>query len=89
MEQTAKDQHEVHSVKRRGRPPKVAPEPASVLDSVQSPFDVVRVADPSAQSYAERIFAGQSVDLPRGVRIERCRAGVEAQGMSFDGVTLP
>jgi hypothetical protein len=50
---------------------------------------VVTDATEAAQSYALRIWNGQSRDLDRADRIARCKAGVEGQGMSFDGVELP
>lgn len=41
-----------------------------------------------AQSLASRIWEGQSPDLPRAERMHRVKAGLEAQGMSMEGVTL-
>lgn len=49
-----------------------------------------KAQEPSkAQAYALRIWSGQSSDLPRAERVRRVTAGVEGQGMSMDGVTLP
>jgi hypothetical protein len=41
-----------------------------------------------AQSLALRIWEGQSPDVPRAERLERVKRGLEAQGMSMEGVTL-
>ncbi len=60
-------------VRRVGRPPKVA-----AIEQAENP----------AQTYAMRIWNGQSRDLPRAERIRRVTAGVEGQGMSMDGVEL-
>ena len=50
---------------------------------------VVASATEAAQSYAMRIWNGQSPDLLRHERIERVTRGLEAQGMSMDNVVLP
>ena len=42
-----------------------------------------------AQVYALRVWEGQSITAPRPWRIERVKAALEGQGMSFDGVVLP
>ncbi len=42
----------------------------------------------TAQQYAQRVWDGQSVDVPRGYRLERVRKALEAQGMSMEGVSL-
>ena len=73
MEQTSPDQP---PVRRVGRPRKVEVPP------VPSDRDL-------AQHLAERIWAGQSSDLPRHERIARVTRGVEAQGFSMEGVVLP
>lgn len=77
MDETSKDQYAVRSVKR-GRPPK-----GDVLPVVPE------VADDLAQEYALRIWNGQSPDVPRKERMARVSRGVEAQGMSMEGVRLP
>lgn len=75
MEQAAENQNAGDRVKRRGRPPKVVivtPAPDSRL----------------AQAYAERVWAGQSPDVPRKERMERIVRALEAQGMSAEGISL-
>jgi hypothetical protein len=62
--------------KRRGRPPKVQPEETVTHGS-------------DAQSYALRVWNGQSVNVPYGERRWRVQKALEAQGMTMDGVTLP
>lgn len=50
---------------------------------------VVPVIDNRAQALAERIWAGQSPDaLSRAERLARVKIGLEAQGLSMDGVKL-
>lgn len=41
-----------------------------------------------AQAYANRMWAGQSTDLPRAVRVDRIKTALEAQGLSMEGVQL-
>lgn len=74
---------------RVGRPPKVATpfEVASARLKEDIERDILKPI--KAQAYALRIWSGQSVDLPRAERVRRVTAGVEAQGMSMDGVILP
>lgn len=103
MDEATQDQHEVHSVtepKKRGRKPKSIVERAGNFaeppkDGVEEHMrDVVISIEASclgvshAQALASRIFAGQSPDLPMSDRLARVRAGLEAQGLSMDGVEL-
>jgi hypothetical protein len=82
MEQAAQGQHEVHSVKKRGRPFRVERE---AID----PVPVTLPEKSKAQALAERVWNGQSPDtLSRDERLERVRVALEAQGMSMEGVTL-
>jgi hypothetical protein len=86
MDEATQDQHEVHSVtepKKRGRKPK---DEIVLLASAVQEHDARRVE--LAQALASRIFAGQSPDLPMNDRLARVRAGLEAQGLSMDGVEL-
>lgn len=41
-----------------------------------------------AQAYANRVWAGQSVSLPRAERLRRVKSALEGQGMSMEGVNL-
>jgi hypothetical protein len=76
MDATNQVEQPLRSVKR-GRPAKVA--------AVEMPVS----NEPSAsQIYAERIWAGQSPDLPVSDRIARIHAALTAQGMDTN-VTLP
>lgn len=68
--------------KRRGRPPKVT-EPVINGDNEHKPFEVRE-----AQSYANRVWKGQSINLHRNERLRRVKAALEAQGMSMEGVDL-
>lgn len=36
-----------------------------------------------------RVWNGQSITAPRPWRIERVKAALEGQGLSFEGVVLP
>jgi hypothetical protein len=46
-------------------------------------------ADDRAQAYALRVWEGQSESLGRATRVERIKAALDGQGLSFDGVKLP
>lgn len=85
--------------KKRGRPPKsrgeqIAEEAvAKALPSLGAEIEAAVLAsmaasNAAAQAYAERVWAGQSVDVPRKERLERVRKALEGQGLSMDGVTL-
>ena len=73
MDATNQTEQPLRSVKR-GRPAKVA--------AGELPIDN------AAQAYANRIWEGQSPDLPVSDRIARIRAALTAQGMDTN-VTLP
>lgn len=66
-------------LRRVGRPKKVA-ETSEVVGEV-SLSDV-------AQAYAERVWSGQSPDVPPAERLSRVRAALAGQGLACDGVTL-
>lgn len=87
--------------KRRGRPPKAAAiEQANCTecgevgrheDDCPVGMGVPAVdefARRQAQSYANRIWAGQSVSLNRAERLRRVQSALEGQGMSMEGVKL-
>lgn len=42
-----------------------------------------------AQAYAMRVWGGQSVDVPRHERIERCMNALRGQNLSTDGIVFP
>lgn len=42
----------------------------------------------AAQAYAERVWAGQSVDVPRAEKLRRVARALEGQGLSMEGVKL-
>ena len=84
MDKTPEVQHQVRRVRRTKA--QIEAENAKHFG-----FGVIEVAAPdtAAQSYALRIWNGQSPDLLRPDRIERVTRGLEAQGMSMDNVVLP
>ena len=63
-------------LRRVGRPKKVA----EAVESVD--------ASNAAQAYADRVWAGQSPDVPVAERLSRVRAALAGQGLDCDGVTL-
>ena len=69
---------------RRGRPPKAAAEQPEQKDYT----DVQWVDVSPSQAYADRVWAGQSISLPRAERIARCIAALEGQGLPTDGLTF-
>lgn len=73
MEQAAEGQQKVRGV--RGRPRKE-------VAALEKP------KDSAAQDLANRIWAGQSVDLPYKERAARIRRGLEAQGFDPDSVVI-
>lgn len=82
MDATDKAEERVRGV-RRGRPPKS--ETVVGVDTVEAMgTDTVS----ASQAYAERIWVGQSPDLPVSERVSRIHAALTAQGMDTN-VTLP
>ena len=63
-------------LRRVGRPPKVDTKEPNVL------------VGNAAQAYAERVWCGQSDDLPVSDRLDRVRAALVGQNMDCAGVTL-
>jgi len=43
----------------------------------------------AAQAYAMRVWGGQSVDVPKHERIERCMNALRGQNLPTDGITFP
>jgi hypothetical protein len=74
--------------KKRGRP-SAADKAAQAGESAATDAAAPAPADDRAQAYALRIWSGQSESLGRGTRIERVKAALDGQGLSFDGVKLP
>lgn len=74
MDATNQTEQPLRSVKR-GRPARVAEVAAPVVSG-------------AAQSYAERVWSGQSVDVPTNERLERVRAALIGQNLDCAGVVL-
>lgn len=87
MEQAIEGAEQVHRVKR-GRPAKVAAIEAPVVDLGEGTrIDLAPFID--AQNYAMRVWNGQSVDVPRAERIERCMNALRGQNLPTDGIVFP
>lgn len=83
MEQAIEGAEPVHRVKR-GRPAKVI-EPIIELDTQSAhPLPFYK-----AQAYALRVWGGQSVDVPRAERVERCMNALRGQNLQTDGIVFP
>lgn len=50
--------------------------------------EMLAEASPS-QAYAMRVWGGQSVDVPRAERIERCMNALRGQNLPTDGIEFP
>lgn len=98
MDEAAKDQPQVRGVtekRKPGRPRKATAlsefiRSASPDEKQQVYGSVLQAATDRqrAQMLAFRIWEGQSPDLSRAERLERVKRGLEAQGLSMEGVTL-
>lgn len=55
--------------------------------AVPHPVNVARIHNPS-QAYANRVWFGQSVDVPVHERLERVRNALNGQNLPHDGVIL-
>ena len=55
----------------------------------RKPKAIAAPVDNAAQAYAMRVWDGQSVDVPRAERIERCMNALRAQNLPTDGVSFP
>ena len=75
MESTIEGAAQVHRVKR-GPKPKVA--------AIEAPAD-----ESLAQAYAMRVWDGQSVDVPRAERIERCVSALRGQNLPNENIVYP
>lgn len=79
MDEAIKDTEQLHRVKA-----KPGPKPKMVA------LPVVECSGKTdAQNYAMRVWNGQSIDVPRAERIERCMNALRSQNLPVDGVTFP
>ena len=74
-------------LRRVGRPRKVL-EGADVVETVEVAEVAPVVSINPAQAYADRVWSGQSPDVPVAERLQRVRAALAGQGMDCAGVTL-
>jgi hypothetical protein len=74
-------------LRRVGRPRKVL-EGADVVETVEVAEVAPVVFNDKAQAYADRVWCGQSPDVPVAERMERVRAALAGQSMDCAGVTL-
>ena len=72
-------------LRRVGRPRKVL-EGADAGEATIEAVEVVSVNP--AQAYADRVWSGQSIDVPVAERLQRVRAALAGQGMDCTGVAL-
>lgn len=76
MDKAIEGSEQVHRVK--GKP---GPKPKAI----EAPIEEVS----TSQAYAMRVWGGQSIDVPRAERIERCMNALHGQNLPTDGVTFP
>ena len=74
-------------LRRVGRPRKVL-EGADVVETVEVAEVAPVVSNDKAQAYADRVWSGQSPDVPVAERLSRVRAALAGQSMDCAGVTL-
>jgi len=79
MEKTLEGGEVVHRMKR-GRPAKVA--------AVESPAELPSGDDFFAIAYAQRIWDGQSIDVPPAERIERVCNALKGQSLNIPSLTF-
>lgn len=76
MEQALEGGESLHRVKAKPGPkPKIA--------AIESPVSN------ASQAYAMRVWDGQSIDVPRAERIERCMNALRGQNLPTDGLMFP
>jgi hypothetical protein len=69
-------------------------EPGEVVQVYEDPFGAMKAevintwAASRSQAYAERVWNGQSPDVPRAERLERVKRALDGQGLSMEGVEL-
>lgn len=89
MESTLEGGEQLHRVKR-GRPAKAAYLPTKADGYVDvEKFVEGRACKTDAELYALRVWHGQSVDVPRHERIERCMNALRGQNLPTDGIVFP
>jgi hypothetical protein len=84
MEQALEGGESLHRVKGKPGPkPKIA--------AIEAPQDTspAQVDESPAQAYALRVWGGQSVDVPRAERIERCMNALRGQNLSTENIIFP
>jgi hypothetical protein len=81
MEQALEGGESLHRVKR-GRPSKQA------MQDLKDVTDYLLSSTPE-QLYADRVWAGQSVDVPPAERKERVFNALRGQNLPTDGITFP
>jgi hypothetical protein len=58
-------------------------------DAGEATIEAVEVVSVNpAQAYADRVWSGQSIDVPVAERLQRVRAALVGQSMDCAGVTL-
>jgi hypothetical protein len=78
MEQAIEGGEQLHRVKGKPGPkPKVA--------AIEAPA----IGESASQAYALRVWGGQSVDVPRAERIERCMNALRGQNLSTENIIFP
>lgn len=76
MDKAIEGAEQLHRVKGKPGPkPKVA--------AIEMPVES------AAQAYAQRVWSGQSVDVPPAERIERCMNALRGQNLPTDGIVFP
>ncbi len=72
-------------LRRVGRPRKVL----EGADAGEATFEAVEVVSVNpAQAYADRVWRGQSPDVPVAERLQRVRSALAGQNLDCAGVTL-
>jgi hypothetical protein len=64
---------------------RMKPGPKPKVAAIEAPTEAVS----PAQAYAMRVWGGQSVDVPRAERIERCMNALKGQNLPTDGIFFP
>jgi hypothetical protein len=86
MDATDQNPEQVRSVKRKYVRKSV--EGADVVETVEVAEVAPVVSINPAQSYANRVWAGQSPDVPVAERLQRVRAALAGQNLDCAGVIV-